>query len=105
MNEAMFKKIFGKKLQAKSSKYKLLLNSDVDWVNYKKNIPSKNSDPVDFFIQNYKDYPVTIRNEFDSAYYLDQNLDVRFSESDPLEHYLIYGRAEGRPSYPVTSSA
>jgi hypothetical protein len=105
MNEAMFKKIFGKKLQAKSSKYKLLLNSDVDWVSYKKNIPSKNSDPVDFFIQNYKDYPVIIRNEFDSAYYLDQNPDVRFSESDPLEHYLMYGRAEGRPSYSVTSSA
>ena len=37
---------------------------------------------------------------FDQAWYLDQNPDVAAQGMDPYEHYVIFGRAEGRPPAP-----
>jgi hypothetical protein len=34
--------------------------------------------------------------DFDAAYYLRENPDVAEAGFDPLEHYLLYGRHEGR---------
>ena len=38
---------------------------------------------------------------FDTAFYLEQNLDVAAAEIDPLVHYLTHGAAEGRRPHPL----
>jgi len=34
--------------------------------------------------------------KFNSSYYLEQNPDVKSSGMNPLLHYIIFGKAEGR---------
>jgi hypothetical protein len=38
--------------------------------------------------------------EFSTSLYLENNADVRDAGSNPLYHYIAFGRAEGRDSYP-----
>jgi len=47
----------------------------------------------------------TFANEFSAEYYLAQNPDVAAMGVDPLEHYIQYGRAEGRLGKPPASTA
>lgn len=42
---------------------------------------------------------------FDPAYYLDRYPDVAANGGDPLEHYLVHGRHEGRDPNPYFSAA
>ena len=42
--------------------------------------------------------------QFDEAWYLEQNPDVAAQGMDPYEHYVIFGRAEGRPPAPPAVS-
>jgi glycosyltransferase involved in cell wall biosynthesis len=42
---------------------------------------------------------------FDSARYLQLNPDVEAAGADPVQHYLLYGRAEGRMFAPVDEEA
>ena len=41
---------------------------------------------------------------FDTAFYLEQNLDVAVAEIDPLVHYITHGAAEGRRPHPLFDS-
>ena len=36
------------------------------------------------------------RNKFDSAWYLERYQDVADAKMDPLKHYIVCGRREGR---------
>ncbi len=89
-------------LKTTSSKnyYEVLKNSDVDWNDYNKKIPSNVSDPIQFFIFNYNKYPLVIPKVFDSSYYLEMNPDIREDGFNPLVHYLLFGREEGRAAWP-----
>lgn len=42
--------------------------------------------------------------QFDGARYLEENPDVAAANMNPLEHFLIYGRYEGREYYPVATA-
>lgn len=56
-------------------------------------------DPNKFADQHWKNYGQNEgRQFFDSVKYLDQNQDVAAAGVDPLQHYLKFGRAEGRGS-------
>jgi glycosyltransferase involved in cell wall biosynthesis len=45
------------------------------------------------------------RQDFDTAYYLESNRDVAKSGINPLLHYVLFGKIEGRRSVPPCSTA
>ena len=52
-----------------------------------------------------KEYRLVVNSGlFDSAFYLEQNPDVRRTGIDPLLHYLAYGALEGRDPHPLFDS-
>ncbi|MFO1060843.1 MAG: glycosyltransferase, partial [Dongiaceae bacterium] len=42
---------------------------------------------------------------FDVAWYIEENTDVALLADDPLEHYLVFGAAEGRSPHPLFDPA
>ncbi|USZ49721.1 rhamnan synthesis F family protein [Halomonas sp. DN3] len=84
------------------SRYEILKQSGADWKAYSEKLPDDAGDPIEYFISNYRDYPIVIPGRFDSAFYLEENPDVRQNGSNPLLHFLLYGRHEGRPGWATT---
>ena len=48
---------------------------------------------------------VLASGQFDPAWYMDEYPDVRASGADPLDHYILHGRSEGRLSGPPQNLA
>ncbi|WP_179916223.1 rhamnan synthesis F family protein [Vreelandella glaciei] len=98
------KSLFRKALrpqQRTEPKFKPLLErSKVDWQRYATTLPPGIEDPIAFFLEHFYDYPVVEPEWFDSAYYLETNPDVEMDGANPLVHFLLYGKKEGRPAWP-----
>lgn len=79
--------------------YQLLQHSGVNWGVYAKDLPFTPEDPIQLFLDDFEQHPLKVKGWFDSAYYLETNADVRLDRVNPLVHFLLYGRREGRPAY------
>jgi glycosyltransferase involved in cell wall biosynthesis len=98
--KSLFKRVLKPQPSTESKFKRLLANSKVDWQRYAAQLPPGVEDPIDFFLEHYYDYPVVEPEWFDSAYYLETNPDVEMDGANPLVHYLLYGRREGRLAWP-----
>lgn len=98
------KKLFGKlaKRYRAESHYDILKKSGVDWQDYANKLPEDVADPIEYFISHYREYPLVIPGWFDSDFYLETHRDVRQNGSNPLLHFLLYGRHEGRAGCPYS---
>ncbi|QOR37432.1 glycosyltransferase [Billgrantia diversa] len=92
------KKLLGKlsKRSRAETHYEILKRSDVDWQDYADKLPENVDDPIKYFISHYRENPLVIPGWFDSAFYLEAHPDVRHNGGNPLLHFLLYGRHEGR---------
>jgi glycosyltransferase involved in cell wall biosynthesis len=83
----------------KNPHYNLLKYSEIDWTEYAHGLPFDIDDPIQHFLGNFEKHPLVVPGWFDSAYYLEKNSDVRGDGANPLVHFLLYGRSEGRPAW------
>ena len=75
---------------------------DVDFY-LRQNPPLYGVDPIDHFIAfgwrlGYNPHP-----DFDVKYYMQMNPDVAKANLNPFWHYVVSGKAEGRPAFPKSS--
>ena len=80
------------------AEYEILFNYNLNWSQYKTlNIHiSPHEDPIVDYIKNWKIFKPIIADFFDTSFYLDVYPDVLNSKLNPLVHYLISGKEEGR---------
>tara|TARA_R110001583_G_scaffold195389_1_gene372644 strand:+ start:47 stop:3106 length:3060 start_codon:yes stop_codon:yes gene_type:complete len=102
--KSLFSKVLKPQLNTESKFKRLLAVSKVDWQRYAAQLPPDVEDPIEFFLEHFYDYPVVEPEWFDSAYYLETNPDVEMDGANPLVHYLLYGKKEGRLAWPSSIS-
>ncbi|MCW8090797.1 glycosyltransferase [Alteromonas sp. ASW11-130] len=56
----------------------------------------KLQNPLVYYVKTNKKHFKALSGTFDVKYYLEQNKDVRKAKTDPLAHYIHFGRKEGR---------
>lgn len=61
------------------------------------------SDPIEDYIKTSRKHHPVIPNFFDTKYYLEVYPDILASEINPLEHFLLHGKEEGRKAFFDTS--
>lgn len=98
------RQILGRRRRLRSQRALILSSGlfDQAWYREQYSIPS-GTDPVVHYVTTGWRSGFSPGPEFDSAYYLAANPDIRRADVEPLEHYLRYGRAEGRRRLPPQS--
>lgn len=87
-----------KQLREYAANYYSLLREDLFEVDfYKRKYGIQSSDPVDFFLHCGTMFGHNPSSRFDAQAYVDANLDIKISGTNPFMHYARFGRLEGRP--------
>ena len=83
--------------------YKSLKNLGIDWTDYYKfnniKVNVDELEPLSHYILNWESLPLIVPGFFDTTLYLEQYPDIKKSKSNPLMHFALHGKNEGRIGY------
>ncbi|QIR15130.1 rhamnan synthesis F family protein [Shewanella aestuarii] len=75
----------------------LLKDSGINFEDYiKNNGLTSRDEAIAHYVRYWRKYKPVIEGVFDTGFYLSENLDVRKSNKNPLVHYILHGKKEGR---------
>ena len=86
--------------------YAIIYNSDLfdeGWFREKYGI-SQDIDPIIYYLENWATQDLNPSPHFDTKWYLTEYVDVKKNGMNPLRHYILYGKKEGRISKLYTFS-
>lgn len=81
--------------------YHIINSHTLDWSQYAKSNKHKfiSDDPIVDYIKNWKEYHPDIPGFFNTAFYVIHYPDIKEAGINPLFHYLIDGKKEGRHTF------
>ncbi|MCK5535541.1 MAG: glycosyltransferase, partial [Bacteroidales bacterium] len=81
--------------------YNSLSKEEIDWIGYEEgnNLTETIDNPLLHYIHNWKDLLPVLPNIFDTRLYVELYPDIMSNNVNPLYHYMLHGRDEGREGY------
>ena len=62
---------------------------------------AEGTDPIRHYLRHWKTNSIQFEGVFDSTYYLTHNHDIALASINPLVHFVLFGKNEGRLAWPA----